>query len=143
MTLVLTNMTWSKAMSQETEKVEFYVAKDGNDNNIGTETKPFATIQHARDEVRKMIKQGLNTDIIVLIRGGIYYLNESLIFNAEDSGTEKYSITYVAYPGENVSIVGGTEIKGWKHYKGEIWEADIPESITPKQVFDNGMRLSL
>jgi hypothetical protein len=140
---VLTNMTWSKAMSQETNNVTFYIAKDGNDNNIGTITKPFATIQHARDEVRKMIKQGLNTDIVVLIRGGVYYLNESLIFGVEDSGTDEYSITYMAYPGENVSIVGGKEIKGWKHYKGEIWEADIPEVVTPKQVFENGMRLSL
>jgi hypothetical protein len=136
-------MTWSKAMSQEKDKFTFYVARDGNDNNIGIEAKPFATIQHARDEVRKMIKQGLNADIIVLIRGGIYYLNESLIFGAEDSGTEEYSITYMAYPGENVSIIGGTEIKGWKHYKGEIWEADIPEGVTPKQVFENGMCLSL
>jgi len=142
-TLVLTNITWSKAMSQETNNFTFYVAKDGNDDNIGTEAKPFATIQHARDEVRKMVKQGLNADIVVLIRGGNYYLNESLIFGIEDSGTDEYSITYMAYPGENVSIVGGTEIKGWKNYKGEIWEADIPEGVTPKQVFENGMRLSL
>jgi hypothetical protein len=142
--LVFTNLIWSEDMSNEKNgKVTFYVAKDGDDNNPGTEAQPFATIQHARDAVRKLIKTDLNTDVVVLIRSGAYYLNESLTFGPEDSGTEEHSITYMAYPGETVSVVGGIEIKEWKHNKGEIQEASIPEGVTPKQVFENGMRLNL
>ena len=142
--LVFANLIWSEAMSNEKNgKVTFYVAKDGDDNNPGAEAQPFATIQHARDAVRKLIKTDLNTDVVVLIRSGAYYLNESLTFGPEDSGTEEHSITYMSYPEETVFIVGGMEIKEWKHYKGEIREASIPEGVTPKQVFENGMRLNL
>src|SRR5262249_1789006 len=30
---------------------EFYVAVDGNDSNVGSKAKPFATLEHARDTV--------------------------------------------------------------------------------------------
>jgi hypothetical protein len=35
-----------------------------------------------------------------MLRGGIYFLEEPLIFGAEDSGTEKFAVSYVNYPGE-------------------------------------------
>ncbi|MHC4727792.1 MAG: hypothetical protein ACYS17_11260, partial [Planctomycetota bacterium] len=33
--------------------LNFFVAPDGNDENRGTLTEPFATLQHAREAVRK------------------------------------------------------------------------------------------
>lgn len=126
-----------------TDNIMFYVAQDGNDTNAGTKANPFATLQNAQSEVRNRISRGLDRDIVVIVRSGTYYLSEGLTFGPEDSGIEEHSITYMAYPGEQVSLVGGREIKGWERYKGNIWETSIPFNNTPLQVFENSMRLNL
>ena len=53
------------------------------------------------------VAAGLAGDILVLIRGGIYEQVATLAFGPQDSGTEKYSITYAAYRGEKVVLSGG------------------------------------
>jgi len=119
---------------------EFYVAPSGRDENPGSKSKPFATIQRARDEVRKLIVKGLKTNVIVWIRGGTYTLRDTLIFGPEDSGTDQYSITYQAVPGEEPTVSSAVEIEGWKKpdtmlsdlpvpAEGNVWVADLPESL--------------
>ena len=49
---------------------EYYVAPGGRDENPGTKSKPFATLERARDEVRKLVAAGLKTNITVWIRSG-------------------------------------------------------------------------
>lgn len=124
-------------------KITFYVSKEGDDSNPGTQTKPFATLEHTQDEVRSQIKQNIDRDLVVVIRGGTYYVNEGLIFDHEDSGSKEHSITYMAYPGEQVSIIGGKKVSNWEPYKDGIWEASIPDEDVPLQVFENGIRLEL
>lgn len=102
-------------------KIEFYVAQNGNDANAGTEMKPFATLEYTQDMVRQSISQGIDKDIVVMVRGGTYHIGQGLKFGLEDSGTEGHSITYIAYPGEKVCLVGGRKITDWKPYRGEIW----------------------
>ncbi len=119
---------------------EFYVAPNGRDENPGHKGKPFATIERARDEVRKLIAKGLNKNVTVWIRGGTYTLKDTLIFGPEDSGTDQYSITYQAAPGERPVLSSGLEIQGWKKLdviagsvpvpaQGYVWVADVPESL--------------
>jgi hypothetical protein len=121
----------------------YYVSAKGSDNNAGTEKEPFGTIERARDAVRDAIRAGLDADITVSIRGGTYYVPEGVKFGPEDSGTETHSVTYAAYPGETVTLVGGIRLAEWKPYRGEIWECAIPEGVAPLQVFENGERLTL
>ncbi|MGA3334226.1 MAG: right-handed parallel beta-helix repeat-containing protein [Terracidiphilus sp.] len=120
--------------------VEFYVAPRGRDENPGTRSKPFATLQRARDEVRKLVAKGLKTNVTVRIYGGTYTLQETLIFGLEDSGTDEYSIVYEAVPGEEPVITSGVKIEGWKQLDamlpelpvpacGKVWVADVPESL--------------
>lgn len=119
---------------------EFYVAPSGRDDNPGNKSKPFATLQCARDEVRKLVAKGLKTNVTVWIRGGTYMLRDTLIFGPEDSGTDQYSITYQAVPGEEPILTSGVEIEGWKKpdtmlsdlpvpAEGNVWVADVPESL--------------
>ena len=148
-------------------KADFSISPNGSDSNPGTYEKPFATVTRARNAVRTMISAGLNEDVTVIIRGGMYYTEESLAFGPEDSGNSEYSITYRAYPGERVSLVGGMVITKWKIFRDNIWETNIPEGIKPvkffsendgqnregsalfgaglrtMQVFENGKRLEL
>ena len=49
---------------------------------------PFATLTRARDEVcRRKAKVGLKEPLRVLVRGGKYYLDETVVLSAVDSGT--------------------------------------------------------
>jgi hypothetical protein len=48
----------------------------------------------------------------------------TLVFGPEDSGTDQYSITYQAVPGEKPVLTSGVEIEGWK--KPEAMLGDLP-----------------
>ena len=94
----------------------FYVAPDGSDANPGTESRPFGTLERARDAVRALKGAGLLPEggVTVFIRGGRYELPGPLALTAEDSGTTAAPIEYRAFRGEEVRIVGGTTVTGWE-----------------------------
>ena len=98
-----------------------YVAPNGNDAWSGRHAEPrdhdgpLATLEHARDEIRRLKKQGpLPAGVIVEIRGGVYELARPLELSAQDSGTEDAPIVYRARPGEEVRLVGGVQVKDFK-----------------------------
>jgi hypothetical protein len=132
------------AAAENQAPADFYVAVSGKDSNPGTKKEPFATLAKAREAVRGKIKAGLTKDIVVELRGGTYPLTETLTFGPEDSGTEKFSVTYAAAPGEKVLLSGGRKITGWKKGTNEIWTAEIPEVKAGqwyfRQLFINGQR---
>jgi len=142
-------------MAKINYKVEatFYVAPNGNDgwsgklaepNAMKTEG-PFATLGRARDAAREVKgKQAPKEPITVIVRGGKYYLDQTLVFSSEDSGSREFPITYKAYPGEKPILSGGKRITGWKPYKGKILQAELVGSRGGKwksrQLFLNGER---
>lgn len=122
------------------EKANFYVAPNGNDSSSGTEAKPFATLDRARDAVQEL-KSRTQEPITVWVRAGTYYLSEPVVFEAEDSGAEAQPITYAAYPGEKVTLSGGMRIEGqWETYRDGIMKTPVPDGITFTQLFINGKR---
>ena len=119
---------------------DFHVATDGNDSNPGSLEAPFATLPKARDAVRQRIAAGLDGNLTVLIRGGSYRLDETVVFGPGDSGTDRYAIEYAAYPGETPVFTSGVPIVGWKRIEqpvpgladdvmGKVWVADVPQSL--------------
>ena len=87
----------------------FFVAVDGNDSWSGTLSGPnaegtdgpFATLAGARDAVRRMkAANPLSQPVTVMVRGGAYYLDETLVFGPQDSGAKECPVSYTAYPGE-------------------------------------------
>jgi len=72
----------------------FYVSPNGNDNNPGTYSQPWLTIQHAANSV--------TAGATVYVEAGVY--NESVNFPA--SGTAATPITFVNYPGQTPAIDG-------------------------------------
>jgi len=117
-----------------------FVAGNGSDANPGTEEKPFATLERARDEIRK-IKAGGPLPaggITVEVRGGTYELARPLELSDPDSGTENAPIVYRARPGEVVKIAGGRVVTGWQSVsdpavlkrldpaaRGRVFQADL------------------
>lgn len=107
-------------------QADFYVATDGKDTNPGTAAAPFASLAKARDAVREKVAAGLDRDLLVLIRGGVYRLTECLSFGPQDSGTGTHGITYAAQPGAQVVLSGGRQIAGWKKGAGGLWTTEVP-----------------
>lgn len=135
----------------------FYVSLEGCDDwsgklpepNEDRTDGPFATIARAQNAIRELKKKGtLKGPVVVKIRGGVYWLNEPLVFTPEDSGTKENSIIYQAYEGESPIISGGCLIGGWRIEKlGDnltVWVTEIPEVKEGKwyfkQLFVNGER---
>jgi len=112
------------AMAQEQERAVLYVAANGNDQwsgrlgkpNAGKTDGPFATLERARDEMRKIKKAGAlpKGGIVVEIRGGRHERTDIFRLTAEDSGTADAPIVYRAQPGTEVRISGGKIVAGWK-----------------------------
>lgn len=120
--------------------LELYVSPAGHDANPGKKDRPLATIIHARDAVRQ-IKKSLKEPVTVYIRGGTYYLNEPLVFTAEDSGSKQAPVIYTAADGETVVLSGGQRLElNWKPYQDGIMKAQTPVGLHIDQLFVNGTR---
>src|SRR5581483_631566 len=123
---------------------DFYVSPAGNDSAAGSANAPFATLDRARAAVQEFKKQnpGRSTPIVVLVRGGNYYLKTPLNFTADDSGSERAPVIYQAYAGEKPVISGGQVITGWKlDPKTKAWVTTLPKNTANfEQLFVNGER---
>jgi Protein of unknown function (DUF1565) len=76
----------------------FFVSTTGNDNNAGTQTAPWRTIQHAANSV--------HAGDIVQVMGGVY--NESVTIPGSGNATAGY-ITFESAPGQT-AILDGTGV---------------------------------
>ena len=127
---------------------DFYVAVNGSDRWSGqldqpnrTSTDgPFATLARARDAVRALKRRGDKQDILVLIRGGVYSLKETVVFALEDSAPAGGTITYAAYGDETPVFTSAVPIVGWikpEHpspllpeiARDLVWTADVPAGL--------------
>ncbi len=91
---------------------QFYIAPDGADTNPGTKSKPFATLEQARDAIREhRAQKGLpNGGVTVYLREGTYPVRKTFTLDPQDSGTQQAPIRYRAFPGETPILTGGASI---------------------------------
>src|SRR5208337_2456402 len=79
---------------------DFYVSLTGNDANPGTKAKPLGTLERAREAVRKLKANGLLKEpATVFVRAGQYRIRATMQLTSEDSGTERFPITWQAMRG--------------------------------------------
>jgi len=76
-----------------------HLSPTGNDTHPGTSGQPLATLTAARDLARK------SDNATIIVHAGIYYLPETLVLDASDSGT-----TFRAADGDPVILSGGINI---------------------------------
>lgn len=131
--LTLIPVAWSAG-----DAVNIYVAPDGKDKAEGTFTEPLASLDAARLKVRE-----LESPVTVLVRGGEYKMDKTVVFTPEDSGSKKAPVTYKAYKDEKPVFTGGVKLTGWKKVKdnpegthskakGNLWYCDVPSVFKGK-----------
>ena len=80
---------------------------------------PIATLEDARLKVQELKKEQPDQPIEVLIKSGVYRLQETVVFGLEDSGKDGAPVVYKASPGESPVFTGGVPITGWKKLVSE------------------------
>ena len=129
----------------------YYVAPGGDDAwsgmlaepNADRSDGPLATLDGARIKVREEIGKGLNQPVTVMIRGGEYMLDQTVIFDPEDSGTADCPVTYQAFQAEGPVFTGGRKLSNWKKVtanpkgvhrkaKGNLWYWEMPAALKGK-----------
>jgi hypothetical protein len=125
-----------------------YVSSTSTPNRAdGSAKRPYATLEAARDALRKLRAQdGMRMPVRVLVAPGIYRLDRPLVFSPEDGGTAKCPVTWAGDGGRPI-LSGARAITGWT--QGAIngrrcWQAHVPDVAAGKwwftQIFVNGRR---
>ena len=107
--------------------VTVYVSPGGSDAASGLRLQaPVATAAKAV-EIARAARKGSAEGYKIVLRGGTYYLSQTLAFGPEDSGTEAAPTQLVAFKGERVRLVAGRDLgkENWQPWKGEIRQLDL------------------
>ena len=109
---------------------ELYVSPVGRDTNAGTQAKPFATLERARDVARSLKEGGKPSKggLTIWIGGGEYLRTNALELTAADSGTPDAPVIWGAGPGEAVRLIGGRKLSGFEPVTDPAILARLPEA---------------
>lgn len=119
---------------------EIWVAPNGSDAAVGTREQPLATVQAALRkgrEWRRLKAPEADDGVKVVLRGGTYFLAESIFIRPEDGGTATSPTAIVAATGERPLLSGGVRVSGWRRLdefpallpasaRGKVWTAPLP-----------------
>lgn len=137
---------------------QIVVSPNGSDKNPGTAAQPKATVQAAlrqARELRRLHDPSIAQGIHIILKGGVYPLQEPVFIRPEDAGTQASPLYIEAAAGEQPILSGGVPVKGWKKVavniaglpavaKGKLWVADAPmvsdAVIDFRQLYVNGAK---
>jgi len=123
---------------------DVFVSPTGNDAwsgrahepNAEKTDGPVATVHRAQEIARELKKKpGQARPIMVMIRGGTYYLDRPITLGPEDSGTEQVPVVYRALPGERPILSGGRRITGWQVDDKGRWHVTLDDVASGKWSF--------
>lgn len=115
---------------------EFFVAPQGSDTNPGTAARPFASLVRAQTAVRAARAQpgGTAGGVTVWVGAGTYHLDKPLNLTAADSGTQAGPIVYRARTGQEVRLVGGQGVTGFRPVTDPTIRARLQASVRDRLV---------
>ena len=97
---------------------EFHVAIGGKDDNPGTLSAPFRTIQHGADIAQP--------GDVITVHAGIY---RERISPPRGGESDAKRIVYRAADGEKVVIKGSEVVKNWQRVENDTWKVVLPKSF--------------
>ncbi len=132
------NTQGTSSPKSDSSVFEFHVAPNGSDSNHGTSVQPFATIDAARESIRRSGKVGTKT-IVVYLHAGIYRLSRPLTFGPEDGGTVEAPVIYRSAGDGMVTITGAREItSSWELWEKGIYRTRVTTHGAMDRFFVNG-----
>jgi Right handed beta helix region len=117
-------MTSVAAFCQQ-PNITYYVATNGSDNNAGTLTSPFQTLERARSTAMQV--KGKAT-VNIYLRGGEYYFKQTFSLSNKNWDSVK-SLLISSYQGEPVIFSGGIKLDNSKI--GPVQDPNIIQRIKP------------
>ena len=125
------------------ESAAYCVSPTGADTNPGAVKEPFATLERARDAVRALREAGNRQDVTVLLRGGTYPIERTVVFGLQDSAPPGAITRFEAFPGETPVLSGAQPVRDWRRLeqaparlnvkaRGRVWVADVRDLLRTK-----------
>src|SRR5690606_29744173 len=118
---------------------EIWVSPHGSPDGDGTASQPFAAVDQAlrkARELRRLADPAAVTGITIILKDGVYRLDETIFIRPEDSGTAQRPTVVRAEPGARPVLSGGRTITGWRRAgkvdgilagaAGRVWVTDAP-----------------
>ena len=114
-----------------------YVAPGGPNEDDGSAKHPFRSLLRAKAAVRTYNR---DHDVTVQIADGIYRLDAPLRFNADDGGSDGFTVRWEGAEGAHPVISGSVPVTGWRiaDARRRIWSASIPIGSDPRQLVVGG-----
>lgn len=117
---------------------DIYVSPDGNDKADGSKVLPLLSIEAASILARQYAKKEVVT---IYFNDGIYYLDKTIAFTSDDSGTLEFPVFYKAINEGKAEISGGKLLNvKWTSYKDGTYVCDIPNGLDIDQLFIDNKR---
>lgn len=115
---------------------EIYVSANVNKNGTGSKDDPFNSIESAKALIRK-INDNMTGNIVVNLEG-TFYINEPIVLDTEDSGSNGFK---VVWKGDgNTVISGGQKLEGFTKVEGTPFYMTKVESEGFRQLYVNNNR---
>lgn len=130
----------ASSLAMQAAPGEIWVSPQGSDHSPGTQEAPLRTLEQALREARewrRLDDPRAVAGIRIVVRGGIYRLEEPLLVRWEDAGTAEAPTVIAAAEGESPVFSGGSEVSGWHQapsrlpgldpaVASHLWMADAP-----------------
>jgi hypothetical protein len=108
-----------------------YVSPEGNDQASGTMKDPLKSLPQAQQLLRSLKAEpgGETRGIRVFLREGVYPVEQTLMLSEEDSGTPDATVVIAAHHQEEVRLIGGQVVSGWKPLSNTQAMDRLPEDV--------------
>lgn len=130
--------------AQQTSSPVIYVSPNGNDANVGTKSRPVATLATALDRSRVLRKAQIwDTPLEIRIAPGTYPLQAPLMLTAEDGGSAQSPLIFKGEGKMAPVISGGVQLPAFEKVNPQLWKVRVPANAGKDQVqqlFVNGKR---
>lgn len=104
---------WMVPFAPQSHALDFYVSPRGSDASAGTASKPFATLEHAREAVRDSRQTGNRRPVTVALLAGDYIRTNTFELTCADSGAAASPVIWQAAEGQRVRLLGGRLLSGF------------------------------
>ncbi len=129
--------------SIQAEEIVLHVSPADDDQAVGNESAPLATIHEAIERLAEIAAASPEGEIHVQLRGGTYCISTPLVLTRKHVPVGG-KLTFHPAQGERVVISGGQCITDWTVHGDGTWSTSIPATAQRKwifrELFVNGQR---